>query len=338
MKFAVIILTILSLLSTVALESISGTSVAKASYNFDGYDKLIELAKDKDGNVNKFTLKPRSTSESKRFPTYMGKGLISQMAPGKPLVKEDKKHNISGYKFGSSMQFDIGRNEDIQFFIYYMIFPPGIGAYIDLKAKFTWNFLAGSDPYLLFELFATSGRDFKTGELQFKFFQDVEKITSHYNLNKLKKRYNKVLNAIKNSKDFTTDTSRALLSSTVEELWGDLKKKIDVKDNKKEKIPKQDLPKPEKGEIKKTALTENEMIYAYSDETTHMWVEGGILFMVDCGSQELINGLGGLLTNADKISQIEIFITHFHMTMYKHLLDLYRKRKSLSTFISIWTL
>jgi len=55
-------------------------------------------------------------------------------------------------------------------------------------------------------------------------------------------------------------------------------------------------------------------LYNLSDETTHIWLssDSKTLFLVDAGSQPLVNGLNSY----NDVKQINIFITHFH---YDHI-------------------
>ena len=71
-------------------------------------------------------------------------------------------------------------------------------------------------------------------------------------------------------------------------------------------------------------LNQDEIVYLFSDETTHIWINEyeDSLFMVDAGAPPLVNGISYFLTTISTIKNLYIFITHFHIDHVQSLAGL----------------
>lgn len=58
-------------------------------------------------------------------------------------------------------------------------------------------------------------------------------------------------------------------------------------------------------------LRDGEVLFAYTDESAHIYVQGKTAYLLECGSPVEQNGLEAVISNSG-IEEVVIFITHFH--------------------------
>lgn len=291
---------------------ISHVKPSETSY-FGSYDFSLFSSKVFLDSENK-TLTVLQKNYQTNFPTYLGKGFLN-------IIDSFRNKN-----YQENITLVIDTNENLQFLIYYTIYPPNQPPLIPTTSKWTYNFTKNSNFYQIFSLITTSKSD-ANGELNScAFFHNVIKvILPKHGLKLLKKRI-KILRLSLNSLELNIQDI-ALVESLLNTINTYLNSLIIEETN-------QTLSKNQSKNPPKTTLShsifklshDDDMLYSFSDETSHFWLNSlkNYLFIVDAGSQVMAGILNKTINIPQTVHNVNIFITHCH---YDHI-------QSLATFIN----
>ena len=274
------------------------------SYDFSTFSSKVYL-----DSANQ-TLSITQDDGKTNFAAFMGKGFLSIMP------------NFVGKNYSSNMTMKIETTENLQFFIYYTNFPPGAAPLIPSSVNWTYNFSSLSNFYQVFTLFTTSSSD-SSGEMSTcAFFQRVVKLfLPKGGTNFMKQRLNNVnssLGTLLGSNDDIATIQGHL--GTISSYFNS----ITIEEGVQQAGTTQADPPSANVTVNFNLSNDNDLIYSYSDETSHFWLNSDktSLFIVDAGSQLLATGLNNSIQNLT-VQYVNIFVTHCH---YDHI-------QSLATFI-----
>lgn len=260
--------------------SVFGDRIYKSDNNFNMDSLNRKIAVNEANNTVTVTNETLPT----KFGAYLGKGALNIM----PSLKTRT--------FASSMNFTLESNENPQFLIFYLTFPPGYGVLIPTSAPWNYAFAGTSNIYNLFTLLTASSAD-SSGNTIATFFHNVKMVQVPNGAKTLLQT--RVTNA-KNS--FAKHTESASINSTIDTIANKLftnnanytlVESSALPNNGDESIP------TFSASFSKVSLGTNEIIYLPTDESTHIWLNEAkdYLYIVDAGTPILVNGVSGLLNN-----------------------------------------
>lgn len=238
----------------------------------------------------------RKNTNELNFGTYLGKGVLSML----PQLQLSQYHN--------PMILEIDTNESPQFLIFYLAFPPGNMLINPFQVNWIYNFTNNANIYQIFSLLTTASTN-TNGETIIKFFNNMNKVILPFaGIQALRTR-------IAHTKSYFQ--AKTLLLTNLDALDNYITSNNQVFTETREHVNfevNDQVPLYSAPSIPQITLQSDTILYAWTDETTHLWLNTArnSLFIVDAGSQILTAGIANIL-RMNEITTINIFLTHFHL-------------------------
>jgi hypothetical protein len=327
-------LLVMIIFSTLLINSFCGDS-AFSTYNFNDFETSYLSYNNEQGLFHLKSLESRPI-KTPQFSTFLGKGFLEKIKSSVPgwfnqaVTSKPEKFKIR-----------VDSPEDIQMLVYYLSYPPAEAPLLgkmtpkDGEVKintFEYEFTEKSNFYQIINLLVTGWYTIDL-ESVLGFFEANTKMTVP---KEAQKKLNDRLDAVK--EEFGDQTkivktvddlkkkiddlfTKQILNSSVDEAQKAKNQQGTTANNSKNTL----LPVvPEVNRLSDFKINGDEIIYTFTDETTHVFTQGEDVFVVDAGAQVLINGVGLLLTTPN-YQNVHIFITHFHLDHVQGLAGLIQK-------------